>query len=67
MQSGKPVSHLHFMARLVKAGTPRTLPAAGEYTPEELLWLDAAAAAGKKGKGEGCTPCHPAKAGRDQL
>ena len=36
----------HFMARLVKAGTPRTLPAAGEYTPEELLWLDAAAAAG---------------------
>ena len=43
----------HFMARLVKAGTPRTLPAAGEYTPEELLWLDAAAAAGKKGKGKG--------------
>ena len=36
----------HFMARLVKAGTPRTLPAAGECTPEELLWLDAAAAAG---------------------
>ena len=31
----------HFMARLVKAGTPRTLPAAGEYTPEELLWLGA--------------------------
>ena len=46
----------HFMARLVKAGTPRTLPAAGEYTPEELLWLDAAAAAGKKGKGKGGKP-----------
>ena len=46
----------HFMARLVKAGTPRTLPAAGEYTPEELLWLDAAAAAGKKGKGRGGKP-----------
>ena len=29
----------HFMARLVKAGTPRTLPAPGEYTPEEQLWL----------------------------
>ena len=24
----------HFMARLVKAGTPRTLPAPGEYTPK---------------------------------
>ena len=46
----------HFMARLVKAGTPRTLPAAGEYTPEELLWLGAAAAAGKKGKGKGGKP-----------
>ena len=46
----------HFMARLVKAGTPRALPAAGEYTPEELLWLDAAAAAGKKGKGKGGKP-----------
>ena len=46
----------HFMARLVKAGTPRTLPAAGEYTPEELLWLDSAAAAGKKGKGKGGKP-----------
>ncbi len=46
----------HFMARLVKAGTPRTLPAAGKHTPEELLWLDAAAAAGKKGKGKGGKP-----------
>ena len=43
----------HFMARLVKAGTPRTLPAAGEYTPEEQLWLAAAAEAGKKAKGKG--------------
>ena len=44
----------HFMARLVKAGTPRTLPAPGEYTPEEQLWLEAAAQAGKKaGKGKG--------------
>ena len=41
----------HFMARLVKAGTPRTLPAPGEYTPEEQLWLAAAAEAGKKAKG----------------
>ena len=44
----------HFMARLVKAGTPRTLPAPGEYSPEEQLWLEAAAQAGKKaGKGKG--------------
>ena len=42
----------HFMARLVKAGTPRTLPPEGEYTPEEQLWLAAAAEAGKKGKGK---------------
>ena len=42
----------HFMARLVKAGTPRTLPPEGEYTPEEQLWLAAAAQAGKKGKGK---------------
>ena len=41
----------HFMARLVKAGTPRTLPAPGEYTPEEQLWLAAAAEAGQKAKG----------------
>ena len=40
----------HFMARLVKAGTPRALPAPGEYTPEEQLWLAAAAEAGKKGQ-----------------
>ena len=48
----------HFMARLVKAGTPRTLPPEGEYTPEEQLWLAAAAQAGKKGKGK----AKPAKA-----
>ena len=42
----------HFMARLVKVGTPRTLPPEGEYTPEEQLWLAAAAEAGKKGKGK---------------
>ena len=40
-----------------KAGTPRTLPAAGEYTPEELLWLDAAAAAGKKASLVGRNSC----------
>ena len=40
----------HFIARLVKAGTPRTLPAPGEYTPEEQLWLAAAAEQGKKQK-----------------
>ena len=39
------------MARLVKAGTPRALPAPGEDTPEEQLWLTAAAEAGKKAKG----------------
>ena len=38
----------HFMARLVKAGTPRALPAPGGYTPEEQLWLAAAAEAGRK-------------------
>jgi 16S rRNA C967 or C1407 C5-methylase (RsmB/RsmF family) len=38
----------HFMARLVKAGTPRALPTPGEYTPEEQLWLAAAAEAGKR-------------------
>ena len=53
----------HFMARLVKAGTPRTLPAPGEYTAEEQLWLEAAAQAGKKaGKGK---PGKAAKPGRD--
>ena len=42
------------MARLVKAGTPRALSAPGEYSPEEQLWLEAAAQAGKKaGKGKG--------------
>ena len=43
----------HFMARMIKAGTPRTLPAAGEYTPEEQLWLEAAAQTAKKGKPKG--------------
>lgn len=46
----------HFMARLIKAGTPRTLPAAGEYAPEELLWLEAAQDTGKKAKGKGAKP-----------
>ena len=41
----------HFIARLVKAGTPRALPAPGCYPPEEQLWLAAAAEAGKKAKG----------------
>ena len=41
----------HFMARLVKAGTPRALPAPGEYSPEEQLWLAAAAEAGRRSKG----------------
>ena len=40
----------HFIARLVKGGTPRTLPAPGEYTPEEQLWLAAAAEQSKKQK-----------------
>ncbi len=38
----------HFMARLVKTGEPRVLPPLGEYTPEEQLWLAAAAETGKK-------------------
>ncbi len=38
----------HFMARLVKAGEPRALPPLGESTPEEQLWLAAAAETGKK-------------------
>ena len=46
----------HFMARLVKAGTPRTLPAEGQYTPEEQLWLAAAEAAGKKAQSRGGKP-----------
>jgi NOL1/NOP2/fmu family ribosome biogenesis protein len=46
----------HFMARLIKAGTPRVLPAEGEYTAEEQLWLAAAEAAGKKAKGKGGKP-----------
>ena len=43
----------HFMARLVKAGTPRPLPAGEEYTQEEQLWLAAAAESSKKAKGKG--------------
>ena len=46
----------HFMARLVKAGTPRTLPAEGQYTPEEQLWLAAAEAVGKKAQSRGGKP-----------
>ena len=46
----------HFMARLIKAGTPRALPPEGEYTPEEQLWLAAAEAAGKKAKGKNGKP-----------
>ena len=46
----------HFMARLVKNGTPRTLPAEGEYTAEEQLWLAAAESAGKKAKAKGGKP-----------
>ena len=52
----------HFMARLVKNGTPRALPAEGEYTPEEQLWLAAAEAAGKKAKGKGGKPAKAADA-----
>ena len=36
------------MARLVKAGEPRVLPALGEYTAEEKLWLAAAAEGSRK-------------------
>ena len=54
----------HFMARLVKNGTPRALPAEGEYTPEEQLWLAAAEAAGKKAKGKGGKPAKAADARR---
>lgn len=50
------------MARLVKAGTPRVLPAEGEYTAEEQLWLAAAEAAGKKAKGKGGKPAKAADA-----
>ena len=46
----------HFMARLVKAGTPRTLPPEGEYTPEEQLWLAAAAEAGKRARARRSPP-----------
>ena len=52
----------HFMARLVKNGTPRALSAEGEYTPEEQLWLAAAEAAGKKAKGKGGKPVKAADA-----
>lgn len=52
----------HFMARLVKDGTPRTLPPEGEYTPEEQLWLAAAAEGSKKGKGKAAKPAKAADA-----
>ena len=40
----------HFIARLVKAGTPRALPAPGCYPSEEQLWLAAAAEQNRKQK-----------------
>ena len=40
----------HFIARLVKTGTPRALPAPGCYPPEEQLWLAAAAEQNRKQK-----------------
>ena len=40
----------HFVARLVKAGAPRALPAPGCYPPEEQLWLAAAAEQNRKQK-----------------
>ena len=49
----------HFIARLVKAGTPRALPAPGCYSPEEQLWLAAAAEQNRKqkpGKGKPARP-----------
>ena len=49
----------HFIARLVKAGTPRALPAPGCYPPEEQLWLAAAAEQNRKqkpGKGKPARP-----------
>ena len=46
----------HFMARFIKAGSPRILPPEGEYTPEEQLWLAAAAETVKKGKAKGGKP-----------
>ena len=49
----------HFIARLVKTGTPRALPAPGCYPPEEQLWLAAAAEQNRKqkpGKGKPARP-----------
>lgn len=43
----------HFMARFIKAGSPRILPPEGEYTQEEQLWLAAAAETAKKSKAKG--------------
>ena len=40
----------HFIARLVKAGAPRALPAPGCYPSEEQLWLAAAAEQNRKQK-----------------
>ena len=48
----------HFLARLVKEGTPRTLPPEGERTPEEALWLAQAARQAPAGKGK---PQKPAR------
>ena len=41
----------HFIARLVKEGTPRPLPAEGELLPEERLWLSQAGQKAGSGKG----------------
>ena len=43
----------HFIARLQKAGTPRTLPAADALLPEEQLWLTAAQTAAGKNSARG--------------
>ena len=46
----------HFMARLVKAGTPRVLPAEASTLPKEQLWLAAAEAAAKRPRGRAGKP-----------
>ena len=54
----------HFIARLVKAGTPRALPAPGTYTAEEELWLAAAAEQSKKQKGSKAAKAPDARSAR---
>ena len=46
----------HFIARLQKAGTPRTLPEPGTLTEEETAWLRPKAARGKAQKGKKSRP-----------